>query len=143
MNDEYTTMREIGKRFDATSHVIGRWLTEIGLRTESKEPSQKAIAGGYCKKRSFDGPGLQVVWHVEKTVAALEQAGHKQIVQPPAIPVPKTNGLVGPFTLEQSGINGYLIRGGDGATCIWLYGEEAARKVLHLLNLADKHGYFG
>lgn len=142
MNDEkYTTMRELGKHFGATSHEIGRWLVEIGLRTQSKEPSQKAIAGGYCKKQSFDGPGLQVVWHVGKTIAALEAAGHQQIVTPPPMPVPTSTGLVGPFTLEQSGINGYVIRGGDGATAIWLYGKAAARTVLNLLNLAYQHGY--
>jgi hypothetical protein len=136
-------MRELGKHFGASSHEIGRWLVEIGLRTESKEPSQMAIAGGYCKRQSFDGPGLLVVWHVAKTIAALEAAGHKQIVKPPTMPVPTSTGLTGPFTLEQSGINGYLIRGGDGATALWLYGEEATQKVLHLLNVADKHRYFG
>ena len=89
MNDgDYTTMRDIGKQFDASSHEIGRWLTELGLRTKFKEPSQEAITGGFCKRRAVDGvPGGQVVWNVAKTVAALEKAGHQQIVKPPAMPM--------------------------------------------------------
>jgi hypothetical protein len=144
MNDgDYTTMREIGKRFDASSHDVGRWLTEIGLRTQHKEPSREAITGGYCKRRAMEGgPGTLVVWNTEKTAAALEQAGHKQIVKPPSMPIPKTTRLVGPFTLERSGTNGFVIRDGDGTTCIWVYGEETAHKVLRLLNVAYKHGYF-
>ena len=65
MPDEFTTMREIGKQFGVSSHVIGRWLVEIGLRTQDKEPSREALAGGYCTRRAMDrGPGSLVVWHV-------------------------------------------------------------------------------
>ena len=130
MNDgDYTTMREIGKRFNASSHDVGRWLTEIGLRTQYKEPSREAIQGGYCKRQAMDGPGTLVVWNTAKTVAALEQAGHQQIVRLPTMPMPPTDRLTGPFTLERSGINGYLIRGGDGTTSMWVYGEQAAQKL--------------
>jgi hypothetical protein len=140
---DYTTMTEIGKRFDASSHDVGRWLTEIGLRTQYKEPSQEALVGGYCKHRAMDrGPGTLVVWHIAKTVTALEKAGHKQIVKPPTMPMPTTDRLTGPFTLERSGIDGYLIRGGDGATCMWIYGEQAAKKLIRLLDIAYRHGYF-
>ena len=145
MNDrDYTTMREIGKRFDATSHEVGRWLTELGLRTKFKEPSQEAITGGFCKRRAVDGvPGGQVVWNVAKTVAALEKAGHQQIVKPPAMPMSAGDQPVGPFTLEPSATNGYLVRGGDGTTSMWIYGDNLARKVIRLIQVADQHGYFG
>jgi hypothetical protein len=144
MNDgDFATMTEIGKRFDASSHDVGRWLTEIGLRTKFKEPSQAALAGGYCKRRPMDGnPGTLVVWNIAKTVAALEKAGHQQIVKPPTMPMPPTDGLNGPFTLKRSGTNGFLIRGGDGATCIWVYGEQAAGQLIRLLDVAYRHGYF-
>ena len=143
MNDgDYTTMTEIGKRFDASSHDVGRWLTEIGLRTQFKEPSREAISDGYCKRQAMDGPGTLVVWNTAKTVAALEKAGHQQVVKPPTMPMPPTDGLNGPFTLKRSGTNGFLVQGGDGATCIWIYGEQVARQLIRLLDVADKHGYF-
>ena len=103
-------MREIGKRFDASSHDVGRWLTEIGLRTQYKEPSQAALAGGYCKRQAMDGPGTLVVWNVAKAVAALEKAGHRQIVKPPPMPIPKTNRLDGPFTLERNAAHVVCLR---------------------------------
>ena len=140
---DFTTMTEIGKRFDATSHEIGRWLMEIGLRTKFKEPSQQAIDEGFCKRRAIEGvPVPQILWNTAKTIAALEQAGHKQVIKPPMMVMPVNNGVTGPFTLERSGVNGYVVRGGDGTTSIWIYGEEPAQQVIRLFNVAYEHGYF-
>ena len=143
MPDEFTTMREIGKQFGVSSHVIGRWLVEIGLRTQYKQPSQEAFAGGYCTRQPMDrGPKSLVIWHVTKTVAALERAGHRQVIRPPTITMPTTTRLIGPFALEQSGVGGHVIVGGDGAKLVWVYGEDTAQKVLRLLNVAYRYRYF-
>ena len=143
INNEFTTMREIGKLFGATSHEVGKWLVEIGLRTPQREPSQRAREGGFCARRPLEsGYGSFDVWHQARTVAALEQAGHRQVMTPPPISTSPATRLVGPFTLEQSGINGFLIRDGDGVTVYWAYGEVAANKLVRLLNLAYQHGYF-
>ena len=137
MTDEYVTMTEIGKLYGVSSHVVGRWLREIGMRTEwGQRPSQNAIDGGYCRLAPIaPGRGHFYKWHKERTLAALEAAGHH-----PNPEIPITNRLVGPFNAEQSGENGYRIVGDDGAVAIWVFGEEAARIVVKLLNWADDQG---
>ena len=56
-----------------------------------------------CKRRAMDGvPGGQVVWNVAKTVAALEKAGHQQIVKPPTMPMPAMTSLLDRSRLERS-----------------------------------------
>jgi hypothetical protein len=47
--------------------------------------------------------------------------------------------LISPFSLERSSINGYRIVGGDGSVAIWVYGEDAARLVVKVLNAAHEH----
>lgn len=75
--DEYTTMRELGKTFDVSSHTIGRWLVEIGLRTAEKNPSQRALRE-YVTQISLDCGKPLFMWHQAKTIAALESAGHER-----------------------------------------------------------------
>ena len=43
-------------------------------------------------------PGSLTVWNVAKTVAALEKAGHKQIIRPPTMRMPtdRSRGLHDP-----------------------------------------------
>ena len=70
--ERYMTMTEIGKYHNQTSHVIGRWLTRIGLR-ENGQPTKKALEGGFCKEiYDIDRNIWFYVWHAEKTLAALE-----------------------------------------------------------------------
>lgn len=144
IDNEFTTMRAIGRRFGATSHEVGRWLVEIGLRTQDREPSEKAQTGGYCARQRLENAYRSfVVWHKARTIAALEQAGHRQVINPPPIPAPTTTQFVGPFTLQENGEDGFLIQDGDGVTSLWAYSDEMARKVVKLMNLADRRGYFG
>ena len=76
MNDEkerYATMREIGKIYSVSSHVIGRWLTRCGLR-EGGQPTDKAKQGGYSQWTLE--PTREIwfwTWHVARTTAALEE----------------------------------------------------------------------
>lgn len=101
------TMREIGKSFGVSSHVIGRWLIDIGLRTADKKPSAAAHHGGYVEQSGLQNGGYFWKWHGQKTIAALQQAGH-----PKSAPM-LSGRLNGPFTAEQSGVNGYRIVNGD------------------------------
>lgn len=77
----YITMRELGTLFGVSSHVIGRWLVEIGLRTAQKRPSPAAFQGGYVQQGGLQNGGYFWIWHREMTIAALEQAGHQQVAQ--------------------------------------------------------------
>ena len=47
---DFTTMTELGKLFDESSHTIGKWLTVIGLRTSEMKPSQRAFDEGFVKQ---------------------------------------------------------------------------------------------
>jgi len=70
-NGRLMTMREIGKVYNVSSHVVGRWLTRLQLR-EDGHPTDKAKAGGYCTFTVNDlGIGFYV-WSAKKTLAALE-----------------------------------------------------------------------
>ena len=76
--DEYTTMRELGKSFGATSHQVGKWLVECGLRTIDKIPSHRAFDEGLVIKAPLDHGGYFWMWHLKRTIAALESAGHER-----------------------------------------------------------------
>lgn len=132
----YVNQTELGTLFGVSSHVIGRWLVEIGLRTADKQPSPAAFRGGYLEKSGLENGGYFYKWHRAKTVAALEQAGHQQIAQMSA------GRLNGPFTARQSSVNGYQIVNGDGTVSTWNMGKENARDLSCLMNLAYKHGWF-
>jgi hypothetical protein len=131
---EYSTLTELGKLYGVTSHVTGRWLTDIGLRS-NKRPSQAAFAGGFVEQaptgRGGDG-GYFWVWETEKTIAALEAAGYRRPDQEEKDP--PTNRLIGPFTHRLSGATGCEIVGGDGMVSMWVVGEENARRVTDALN---------
>ena len=47
---EFLSQTDLGKLFGVSSHVIGKWLLDCGLRTENKKPSRKAFEGGYVEK---------------------------------------------------------------------------------------------
>lgn len=131
------TMTEIGKYFGVTSHQVGRWLKQIGLRTDDGKPSQEAFSEGYVAKADNDRcPGTYYyAWHVDKTIAALEKAGHKRLgceIETPA--------LIGPFTSRQSGECGHEIVNAEGKVPIWINGKENAERVVWLLNVAHQYG---
>ena len=146
-SSEFMSLTEIGKVYNESCKTIGKKLIAIGLRTADGNPSPKALDGGYCGLRPTGRgpiPHNFVVWHAEKTLAALEQAGYKRVRQEQQAAVPKAppHRLVGPFTLRRSSENGYqIVDGGDGAVVsVWVYGLEAAQQVLKLLNLAYQYG---
>jgi hypothetical protein len=73
-------MKEIGRLFGVTSHVIGRKLKKLGLRTDEGKPSRKAHEEGYCdQKWTRDARNYLWAWHQGKTVEALEAAGMKRV----------------------------------------------------------------
>jgi hypothetical protein len=136
MRNRHTTLTELGTMFGVSSHVIGRWLVEIGLRTPDKRPSAEAFEGGYCQQAPTGrGQGYFWVWHAQKTIAALEKAGHSRKES-----APQAGRLVGPFTLEQSDTSEFRIVGTDGTVSVWVQGELKARQVLGLLNLGHDQG---
>jgi hypothetical protein len=78
---EYESMRELGIRYNVTSHKMGKWLTALGLRTAGR-PSSKAFELGLVKTASTgrgDEDGYFYVWSVLKTMKVLDAAGYQQV----------------------------------------------------------------
>ena len=134
---EFMTQTQIGELFGVSSHQIGKWLVEIGLRTIKKYPSGLAFEGNFVSQAPSRNDGYNWVWHSAKTVAALEKAGHRRIPNPPLhlVEPPK---LVGPFGKRGNFANGYDIVNGDGSVAVVVTGERNAEFLARLLNLADE-----
>lgn len=80
MSDEYLSMTDLGRLYGVSSHKIGRWLVELGLRNAQKKPSIKAFDGGFVTQRDSTQLGTYFwVWHGEKTLRALDEAGKKRV----------------------------------------------------------------
>ena len=77
---EWVNLTQLGRLFGVTSHKTGKWLVACGLRTNEKKPSRKAFEEGFVITADTNrGSGYYYVWHKQKTVAALKDAGHKQV----------------------------------------------------------------
>lgn len=128
MDDEskHLSLTQLGAVFGVTSHKVGFWLVQAGFRTADKSPSPRAFTDGFVK-RCQNGSGYFYVWHMGKTIAVLEAAGHRRI-----------DVLVGPFEFRQ-GKKLFEIADANGSVGVWAAGEEYARLLVHLLNVAGKH----
>jgi len=75
MND-YWTLTELGTLFGVSSHVVGRTLKEIGLRTPTGQPTNEAISTDLARK--FEGPQPWIAlwkWDRKRVVPYLEAGG--------------------------------------------------------------------
>ena len=79
-NEEFQSQTELGKLYGVSSHKIGRWLVEVGLRTREKKPSYRAFNEGFVEQRPSTQPNTYFyVWQKEKTVALLEHYGYERV----------------------------------------------------------------
>lgn len=136
---EFMTLTQIGSLFNVSSHQVGKWLVEIGLRTDTKKPSTEAFEGGYVKAAPSRGDGYNWAWQSEKTVKALEAAGHKLSVEP-ASELLMIHSLKGPFAQSSHPSHGNEIVNADGTTSIWVVGLANAELVCAVLNAAHRSG---
>lgn len=129
------TQGQLGSLFGVSSHVIGKWLTAVGLRDEqTKKPTREAHRQGFCDTAPSGASGYHWVWQAEKTVTALRNAGHKlveelpfDLVQPPD--------LAGPFIASQR-----TIANAEGMVVVKAATAQQANIVARLLNAAERHG---
>lgn len=85
MTDNFLSLTEIGRHYGVSSHKVGRWLVDLGLRNEKKKPSVMAFDGGYVTQRDSTQPGTYYwTWHAEKTMQLLDQVGKKRVAEPQA-----------------------------------------------------------
>jgi hypothetical protein len=70
---EYLSLTELGRIYGTSSHVVGRWLKGLGLRTKDGRPSPDAFADGYVSQRPSRQPGTYYwVWNTAKTTTILD-----------------------------------------------------------------------
>jgi len=136
---EYMSLTQLGELFGATSHQVGKWLVEIGLRTPNMRPSAEAFRGMFVTTGPSRGQGYNYVWHAQRTVAALVDAGHALSVEPGNSLVAES-ALSGPFTHRHHPKFGCEIVSSDGTVSVWVSGENNAKVICNLLNVANKHG---
>lgn len=80
MSDRFCSMRELGADFNVSSHVIGRALKEMGLRTPDGKPSYRAQDNGLVMQAAGPQPWIPLwLWHRELTTALLEDAGFEAV----------------------------------------------------------------
>jgi hypothetical protein len=78
------SLTELGRLYGVSSHVVGRWLKGLGLRTEGGRPSPEAFARGYVGQRPSRQPGTYFwVWDAERTTAILDGMRYPRAVLDP------------------------------------------------------------
>lgn len=125
---EFISLTQLGQLFGASSHQMGRWLVEVGLRTQYYEPSQQAIDGGFISIAKPEGGRPFVAWHREKTIQVLEQAGHVRI------DCSSTEQVVGPFSAKATDDGKVVISDRSGFSCCVADDRVIAAKLVRLLN---------
>ena len=73
---EYLSQTELGKLFGVSSHTIGEWLRDAGLRDPGGKPTFEGHE--YADTRPSTNPNTYFwVWHRKRTIRLLESRGHQ------------------------------------------------------------------
>ena len=84
--NEYLSLTDLGRLYGVSSHVVGRWLKGLGLRTKDGRPSAEAFAQGYVAQRPSRQPGTYFwIWHADKTTAILDGMRYPRAVLDPPV----------------------------------------------------------
>lgn len=131
---EYMTMKQLGELFGVTSHVIGKWLKELDLRhTKPGDPTTKAREMNLVQTRYGEGGYFMNSWHTQRTVAVLEGAGHRRVLNPPtSLAIPTE--MKGPFEIQFLGNECFRFVGSDGEPVLEVVGTENAKTIKRLIN---------
>lgn len=136
---EYMNMVDLGRLFGVSGQKIGKWLKELGLRTSFGSPTRDAFEEKLMSYDYEQWGTYTKLWHVERTVRLLEEAGHQRVVDPPTDLVEPPS-LSGPFSLRHSDDDRWQIIGKDDAVAIVVTGETNARVVQRVMNIALRAG---
>ena len=135
----YMTQTQLGELFGVTSHKIGQWLKDLGLRDESGRPTEEAHDRQFCKQAPSGPTGYHWVWNSEKTVAAFLEVQHVLVPNPPSNLVAPAI-LNGPFSVRKSASQEFVIENGDGSASVWANNKMTADVIARILNLAHDKG---
>src|SRR5688572_198646 len=107
---------QLGELFGVSSHKIGDWLVQCGLRNEqSKKPTPKAHQEQYCDTAPSRNGQYCWAWNAEKTVAALVDAGHRLVPNPPQELIEPAQ-LHGPFSIQKVADGTAAVVNGNGSS---------------------------
>jgi hypothetical protein len=141
MNFRFPTLsqKQLGLLFGVSSHKIGEWLTEVGLRNDqTKRPTSEAHHDGFCEQAPSGQFGYHWVWRSQPTVERLIAAGHPLVMElPESIVVPPT--LNGPFKLSTK--NSKVILSADGSMAAIAASAGNAQMILKLLQVGHRIGF--
>jgi hypothetical protein len=133
------TLSQLGSLFGVTSHKVGKWLMDIGLRTTEGRPSRRAHQEKFVETAPSRNQGYVWAWHAESTVAALEEAGHRR-VSPAPLDLVEPPALVAPFSLRPAEGGACDLVSADGGVAVRVWGSQNAEQVRRLLDLAGRFG---
>lgn len=136
---EFMTLTQLGEIFGVSSHKVGDWLVELGFRTENKRPSKLAFEADVVKEGPSRGQGYNWIWHAEKTIEAIEAAGHKRTFPAP-LGLVEAPILCGPFTLISDSTQNFRVENRDQD--VVLQGQGNGGGLLTVMNAAHRLGYF-
>lgn len=135
----HMTQTQLGELFGVTSHKIGLWLKDLGLRDREGKPTEEAHDGQFCKQAPSGPTGYHWVWNSEKTVAAFLEVQHVLVPNPPSNLVAPAI-LNGPFSVRKSASQEFVIENRDGSVSVWANNQMTADVVAKILNLAHDKG---
>ena len=136
---EFMTLTQLGEIFGVSSHQVGNWLVEIEFRTESKRPSRLAFEIDAVKEGPSKGQGYNWVWHVERTITALEAAGRRRVFPAP-LGLVEAPMLCGPFTLINDSTHNFRVE--NQYRDVVLQGQGNGNGLLAVMNAAHRLGFF-
>jgi hypothetical protein len=135
---QYLSLTQLGQVFDVSSHVIGRWLQEQGVRWAGV-PTPEAVKHRLAKEVR-DGDIHFWSWDKEQVVALLEEAGHERTPPGDSTPMPTdAMSLVGPFSMQPGAGNRFQVVGSDGGKAVEVIGRANADFMCGLMNLWHKY----
>ena len=124
--------RMLGRK--VTSHDVGKWLMQNDLRTEHGKPSPQAFEEGFVRQMPTGrNDGYFYIWHREKTLAVLREAG----VIPDNSEESLNDIFEPPFAIVSVGESGFRLIDRNGENYIWARGREVAERLAALLNASS------
>ena len=74
---DFLSLTELGQLYGVSSHKVGRWLKNLGWRTEDGRPSSEAFQQNLVGQRESRQPGtFFYVWSAQETISMLDDMGY-------------------------------------------------------------------
>lgn len=75
----WVNQTELGKHFGMSAVAIGKKLVELGLRGPDRQPTEKALAEGFCRSTPLKDGTPFFLWNKKKVSTLLRASGAQQL----------------------------------------------------------------